>query len=223
MTTEELIAQLALDAGPVRPLANPWARTTVWLAASVAYVLLLIALMSPNLAGIAGIPAPRFWLEQMAAFATAVAAALAALASVIPGRSRRAGLLPIAPLLVWVAALAWDCVRDVTAKGLGGLTVYSDWPCVVAMVAGAALPVFVITVMVRLGAPLAPRVTGAFVALAGAGLSSVAACLSRPAPHPTAITVVAWHFGTLLMLVALGAWTANRFLNWRTDPLMWRT
>ena len=140
MRTDELIARLALDARPVRPLPEPRMRATLWLAASAAYVLLLIALMSPDPARLAGIRAPRFWLEQLAAFATAITAAVAALASVIPGRSRRAWLLPIAPLLLWIATLAWGCIGDVTGKGLGGMTVYSDWPCLVAMMTGAALP-----------------------------------------------------------------------------------
>jgi hypothetical protein len=223
MNTDELIGQLAHDLQPVRPLPAPSTRTAAWLAFSAVYVLVLIAVMSTDIAGIGGIRSTRFWVEQAAACATAVTAALAALASVIPGRSRRTWLLPIAPMLLWTAALVWGCARDVTAEGLAGMAVYSDWPCVLAMVLGASLPAFVMGIMVRRGAPLAPRATGAFAALAGAGLSSVAACLSRAAPHPTTITVVVWHFGTLLMLVSIGAWGGGRFFNWRISPLMWRT
>lgn len=223
MNTDELIERLARDTVPVRPLPTPIARTVTWLALSVASVLVLLSLLSSDVGHIATMRPPRFWLEQLAAFSTGVAAAIAALVSVVPGRSRRAWLLPIASAVTWMGILAWGCIRDAEVKGSSGLTIYPDWPCVVAMVLGAVVPVIVMMTMLRRGAPLTPRATAAFTALAGAGLSSVAACVSRPSPHPTTITVVAWHLGTLAMLVLVGALVGRRLFRWPVSSLTWRT
>jgi len=220
MDTDELIEILARDAAPVRRLAAPWLRTVTWLVMSGLYVALLIAFMSPSLDRLAGIRAPRFWLEQAAALTTGIAAAAAALMSVVPGRTNRAWLLPVGPLGVWIGALVWGSVQDGMTRGSAGLVVHSDWPCVVAMVVGALLPAAAIVFMLRRGAPLTPRVTAAFAGLAVAGLSSVAACLSRPSPHGTTMTVLVWHFGTLLLLTSVAASAGRHLLGWRLTPLV---
>lgn len=218
METDELIDLLAQDATPIRPLAAPWLRTITWLAASVMYVLLLTIFLSPRVSRVTSIHAPRFWLEQVAALTTAIAAAAAALESVIPGRSRRAWLLPVAPLGLWIGISAWACTRDWMVNGSESLIVHSDWTCLIAMVLGAALPATVIAFMLRGGAPLAPRATAALAALAVAGLGSVTACIARPFPHATTATVLAWHFGTLLIFVSAGACVGGHLLGWRLTP-----
>jgi hypothetical protein len=218
MNTDELIEMLARDATPVRRLAAPWLRTATWLVMSGLYVALLIVLMSPSLDRITGIGAPRLWLEQVAALTTGIAAAAAALMSVVPGRAHRPWLLPIVPLGLWIGIVLWGCVRDWTAGGSAGLVVHSDWPCVLAMVLGALLPATAMAVMLRRGAPLAPRVTAASAGLAAAALSSVAACLSRPTPHSTTVTVLIWHFGTLLVLTSVAAWAGRYLRGWRLTP-----
>lgn len=218
MDTNELIEILARDATPVRRLPVPWLRTAIWLAISGLYVALLIVLMSPNVDRLAGIRAPRFWLEQVAALTTGIAAAAAALMSVVPGRTRRPWLLPAAPLALWIGTLAWGCVQDWAARGTAGLVVSSDWPCIVAIAAGALLPGAAMALMLRRGAPLTPRATAAFAGLAVGGLSSVTACLSRPTPHPTTVTVLVWHVGMLVVLAAAAAWAGRHLLVWRLPP-----
>jgi len=104
METTELIEILARDAAPVRPQAAPWLRAAIWFAVSAAYVAVLVAVMSPNGNRLASIHLSRFWLEQAAALGTGLAAAAAALLSVIPGRSRGWGIVPAIPLALWLAA-----------------------------------------------------------------------------------------------------------------------
>ena len=217
MQTDELIQILARDAAPVRRLASPWRRTAIWLAISLTYVSLLVVLMSPSLAQLAGIRAPRFWLEQAAALTTGIAAAVAALTSVVPGGSRRAWLLPAAPAALWIGTLVWGCVQDWMVRGPAGLVVYSDWPCVAAMILAALVPATAIAFMLRLGAPLTPLATGAVAGLAVAGLSNVTACLSRPA-HATTATVLVWHVGTAAGVACIAAWACQYLREWPTDP-----
>ena len=82
--TGDLVRQLAADGAPVRPLSPPWARAAVWSAASLASVSLLYVLWPhPGLT----LSADRgFLIEQGAALATAIVAALAAFTMVVPGR-----------------------------------------------------------------------------------------------------------------------------------------
>ncbi len=214
MDTEHLIEALARDVTPTRPLAAPSIRTAVWVAVSGLYVALLIVFMSSNLERVAAISAPRFWIEQMAAIATGIAAAAAALISVVPGRSARTWLLPVIPFTVWLGTDVAGCVLDWTHLGADGLIVYSDWPCVVAMLAGAVLPAIAMALMLKRGAPLTPATTAALGGLAGAGLGSATACLSRPVPHGTTATALVWHFGTLLVLVSIAAWSGHRLFRW---------
>lgn len=45
--TEELVARLAGELRPVRPLASPWVRSTVWLAGSLAYLVVVVPAIFP--------------------------------------------------------------------------------------------------------------------------------------------------------------------------------
>jgi hypothetical protein len=218
METDELIEILVADAAPLRPLASPWLRTSVWFAISAGYVAVLVAVMSHDTSRVANIRLSRFWLEQAAAIATGVAAAAAAYVSVIPGRSDRWRLLPAAPLGVWLGILGYGCVRDWTQRGAAGLLAAPDVPCTVAMLLGASVPVAVLMVALRRGAPLTPVATAALAGLAGGGLSSVVACMSRALPHPTTMTVVVWHLGTLLATVAVVACIGRHLFTWPTRP-----
>ncbi len=218
METSELVDLLAADAAPVRPLTAPWLRTGIWFLASGAYIAILIVAISHGGMRLLSIRLSRFWLEQATAIGTGVAAAAAASLSVIPGRSRRWPIVPAVPLAVWLAMLATGCMRDWAQHGAAGLLAQPDWPCTMAMLFGAALPAAALTFSVRRGAPLAPATTAALIGLAAGALSSVVACVSRPMPHPTTITVVVWHLGTLFaMVVALAAGGRSLF-PWPLSP-----
>ena len=98
METNKLIARLAADATPVRPLAAPWVRMLVWLAISLPYVAAVVLLMPPEVNLAQALRDKQFLVEQAATLATAGMAAIAAFGSVIPGYDRRLFLLPLAPL-----------------------------------------------------------------------------------------------------------------------------
>src|SRR6266566_7584480 len=178
MNTDDLVEMLARDAAPVRLLASPWKRTTVWLALSALPAALVVMWLSPDVSRIIRVHGPRFWVEQAAAVATAAAAAAAALISVLPGRPRSSRFLPIVPLALWAGILLWGCVRDWQTRGFDALAVHSDWPCVMAILLAGIVPALAGVVLLRRGAPLTPALTAAYGGLAVAALGSVAACLS---------------------------------------------
>ena len=217
MDTPELIDMLTRDLRPVRPTRAPWMYASMWLIVSMASVIGLIAVLSHNLDRLTTIRMSRFWLEQVAALTTGVMAAAVVFASVVPGRSRRWLWLPVVPVIGWLAILASGCLRDWVARGSAGLLPHADWPCTVAMTLGALVPVATILAMARRGAPLTPTRTAALAGLAGAALSSIVACTSRPMPHPTTMTVAVWHLGTLLVIVWAAAQAGPRALAWPVD------
>ena len=95
METDELIERLSASARPVRRLKPPWVRAGLWLALSLPYVVAVVWYKLVMVDTTQALSDARFIIEQAATFATAVAAAVAAFASVVPGFDRRLLLLPL--------------------------------------------------------------------------------------------------------------------------------
>ncbi len=186
---------------------------------SAVYVALLVLLLTPNFDRLARIQAPRFWLEQIAALATAAAAAAAAFRSVVPGSERHAWALPIVPLAAWIVVVAIGSLQDWLRRGTAGLSLYSDTACLVAIAAGTVLPLAVMVPVLRRGAAMTPGLTLALAALAGGGLGSVAGCLSRASQHGSSLTVFTWHFGIVAGMAAVAAVCGPHVLQ-RRLPVM---
>ena len=119
--TDALARRLVEQLEPVRPLAGPWRRAVVWFALAAVFIA-VIALVRPLRADLATkLLEPRFVVEQTAALLTGVLAAVAAFATVTPGRSRRFVLLPLVPLAVWLGTLGHgmrDGVDPVWTRGI---------------------------------------------------------------------------------------------------------
>jgi hypothetical protein len=105
METERLIRTLIDTATPVRPLPRPWVRCALWLAIAIPYMALVVSVMSPRADLTVKLTEARFLIEQFAALATGIAAAIAAFASTIPGYSRKVLFLPLLPLAAWLGAM----------------------------------------------------------------------------------------------------------------------
>ena len=212
METSELIRHLATGAAPVRRLPPPWLRTAMWLAISLPYVCAVVV-MKPAAIDFLGKIDARFALEQAAILATAFTAATAAFASVIPGHHRKIYLLPLVPLAVWLASLGEGCDSDWLRFGADGLQVRPDWECAPAAIFIGIIPAVAMVVMLRRGAPLAPRISVALGALAVAALGNCGLRIYHIGD--VSIMVLVWHFGGLALISVLAGRIGRHVLNWR--------
>jgi hypothetical protein len=213
MDTRNLIDQLAADAAPVRPLPTPWARTLVWLALSVAYLAVVVLVMSPRADLQAKLSEWRFAIELAAALATGVAAAMAAFLAVIPGTDRKVLLLPCLPLAVWLASIGQGCVSDWMRLGSFALATPPSWMCVRGTLIVSAGPAVAIAIMLRRGAPLMPVATAALGALGAAGLGNVGLRLFHP--QDSSIMILVWQIGTIFLLMVLAGLAGRHIFCWR--------
>jgi hypothetical protein len=217
METDRLIHQLAADATPVQPLASPWRRTSLWLAMAIPYAALIVFVMSPRPDLAMQLADPRFQVEQVAAFATAILAAAAAFSCTVPGRSRAVCLLPLVPLAVWLASLGYGCIQDWRTLGPEGLRLRIDWECLPAAALVGIVPGIAMVVMLRRGAPLLPRVT---LALAGLAVGALAqAGMQIYHVGDIRLVVLVWHLGSVALLAAVAGWIGRWILRW-PDPVV---
>jgi hypothetical protein len=179
---------------------------------AIAYLAMLIAVMSPRSDLVARMQDPSFLIEQTAALATGLTAAIAAFASVIPGYRRRVILLPLLPLSVWIGVVAAGAVREYALAGGGVLAAQLDWACVRTILIGAAVPAMAMGVMLRRGAAVTPRVSAGFGGLAAAGLGNLGVCLFHP--HSSSLILLFWHCGTVLALAAAAGAAGAWLLRW---------
>jgi hypothetical protein len=212
MDTDRLIHTLAENVQPVTPLRPPLVRMTVWAAVAVVYLAVLVAVMSPREDLGRRMQEPRFLIEQGAALLTGLSAAVAAFATVVPGYPRRVLWLPLVPLSVWVGTVTVGAVGEYAASGAGVLAWQLDWACVRTILVGASVPGVAMGVMLHRGAPVTPRFSAAFGALAAVGLGNLGVCLFHP--HSSDLLLLFWHCGTVLALTALAGATGAQLLKW---------
>jgi hypothetical protein len=184
----------------------------MWLAISVPYVCAVVIMKPAAIDFLASIDT-RFALEQTAILATALTAAIAAFASVIPGHHRKIYLLPLLPLAVWLASLGQGCAHDWLRFGADGLQLRPDWECARAAIFIGIIPAVTMVVMLRRGAPLAPRISVALGALAVAALGNFGLRIYHIGD--VSIMVLVWHFGALALISVLAARIGRHVLSWR--------
>lgn len=212
--TRRLVDQLTATLRPVRPLPPPWVRAVAWLLVCLPYVALVVFVVSPRGDLLSKLIDWRFVVEQAAALATGVTAAIAAFASVIPGYDRKLLLLPVLPAAVWLGSLGQACVHDLIRLGPEGVTFRPDWFCFPAIVLVGAIPAIAIAVMLRRGAPLTPHLTTALGGLAAAGLGEFGLRLFHA--EDASLMVLVWQVGTVFILTALAGSVGSCLLSWRS-------
>lgn len=213
METNELIRRLAADAGPVQRLRPAWARVGLWLALALPYV---AAVVWSNLTKIdLALPLSdtRFLIEQAATFLTAIAAAVAAFRSIVPGFDRRILLLPVVPLLVWLGLIGQSCLDDWARLGPLGLQIRPDWDCLPMASVIGIVPAIAIFMMLRRGAPLYPRLTLMLAAVAVAAIGNFGLQIFHF--RDASIMVLVWHVGNVLLLSLIAGALGDRLLVWR--------
>jgi hypothetical protein len=210
MDTDKFIKLLVADLQPVRPLSRPWARAALWLGLALPCLAAVVwsKLMMVEASHVTG--DARFLIEQLATGATALAAAIAAFHSAIPGFDRRILLLPLAPLGLWLASVGHGCVQDWLRLGADGLAIRPDWDCLPMAIIIGIIPAVTIVAMLRKGAPLYPRLTLALAALAVASIANFG--LQFAHASDTSVMVLVWHLGAAAIWSTLGGWLGERVL-----------
>jgi hypothetical protein len=214
MDTNALIQELANSAAPVQRLPAPWVRMLIWFALSVPILAAVIWLMMPSdINPVGAITDRRFLIEETVLLVTALTAALAAFASVVPGYDRRILLIPLLPFAVWLASLGEGCWRNWVALGTNGLTLRADWDCLPPAILIGIVPSIAMAMMLRRGAPLLPRVSIGLGALAVAALANLGLRLFHVGD--ASVMVLFWHLGGAAVLAGLAALAGRRVLYWR--------
>jgi hypothetical protein len=211
--TDDLIERLATSHNRIRRLQSPWKRALHWLSISLLGVAVIVILMSPRGDLVAKLTDTRFLIEEAAALATAVSAAVVAFCMTVPGHSRKIALLPIAPLAVWLGSLGQGCLQAWLRFGDEAWRLSPDWVCFPAIALVGAIPALAMVAMLRRGAPLAPRTTVMLGALAAAALGNVGLRLFHP--QDASLMILVWQFGSVALLTMLAGWGGRRILAWR--------
>jgi len=213
METEELIRRLAADTQPVRRLGSPWLRTIFWLVLALPYVAAVVSGKLLMVGSSQALADPRFVIEQAATLATAITAAVAAFASIVPGFDRKVLFLPLVPLALWLASVGHGCLQDWLRLGADGLAIRPDWECLQPATIIGIIPAVAMIVLLRQGAPLHPRLTLAVGALAVAAICNFGLQLFHQSD--ASIMVLSWHLGGVAVLAVLGGWLGEHLLGWR--------
>jgi len=212
MNTDDLIARLARDIAPVHPLPSPVRRAAIWFAVALPPVALMVLAMSPRPDLAERLQDGRYLLEQAAALATAVLAAVAAFSTGIPGHPKWVVFLPLVPLAAWLGSLGEGCWQMWLRLDSEGVHFHPDWICIPAIAMTAAVPGAAMAAMIRRGAPLMPRLTAALGALAAAALADVGLRLFHP--QDASLMVLVWQFGTVALLTAMAGAAGRLVLRW---------
>lgn len=181
-----------------------------WLAISVPAVAVVVVLASPRSDLTEQMTDVRFLLEQAAALGTAMAAAVAAFAVVIPGHDRRLALLPLTPLAVWLGSLVQGSV-EAWLRASAALNLANGWPCLPGIAMVGALPALTMMVMLRRGVPIAPRVTVMLGALAAAALGNVGLRLVHS--QDASLMILVWQVGSVALLSLLAGWSGRTIMR----------
>jgi hypothetical protein len=211
MRTEDLIADLASRAAPVRPLASPGIRALGWLGIAIVSGAAGLVVFGPRPGLDSLVTQPGFLWTAAIALATAVFAVIAALVLAIPGAERSPLLrgTTVAILALWAVTLATAIVR--ADHGFSGV---SHWYiCFVRVVAIGLVPAGAVIVMLRRAAALRPGWTGALAMAAAAAAGALAIQFICPLDDPG--HALLGHFGPVVAVGAFGALSAHALLGAR--------
>jgi hypothetical protein len=198
---DRLIAGLASDLHPVRPLPSPGKRALTWLAfvAAVAVLLAPIADLSALMHRLMAVP--DMWLAMIGSTLTAVLAALAAFQLSLPDRSRAWAWLPLPATLLWIGASGAGCLRAWFVPDTHPADMTDMRDCLL-FILGLSVPLSALLfVMLRQAYPLQPGLTAAIAGLAAA--AAAATLLNLFHPYDAAATDLAVHAVAVALVIIL--------------------
>lgn len=213
MKTDDLVAVLATDAGPVDTAGLTRGTGLIALAGLVltAVALVLTLGLRTDLAAVLATPPV---LAKFALGGSVAAFALVAFQrSLRPGRAASGALalvvLPLAAIVAWaLVTLAGRPSGD-----WAGLVFGKTWgACVVFVTLYAMLPFVALLAIARRGAPVNPRLSGLAAGIGAAGLATIAYALH--CPEDAVPFIAAWYPLAMAIAAGLGALAGPRLLRW---------
>jgi hypothetical protein len=211
--TDQIIEQLVQRAGPVRRLATPLRRTTTWaLLAAVLIAMITTAYgLRPGL--LAELSSPPAAMEWIASVLTGLLAAYAVFQISIPGRPLTWMWLPVPTLLLWLAGLGLGCMDDYARMGPEALLFeMTSSDCAVAITATSIPLGLVMLVMVRHAGVTRPAPAAMLAGLSSAALSAAGVTLYHSGE--SALMVLVWHFGAVIVLSLLALAFGRPLFAW---------
>ena len=138
-STDKLIERLAHEAAPVKPLAPPLLRASVFLVA-VSFVMAAFALWGGRVADtLTHLTSMPFTAELAGAALGGVGAIVAAVMLSIPGRSPRWFYLPLPGIVLWLIGGGWQCYYQIEDLGYVPTSLFASRDCF-AFIVGAGIP-----------------------------------------------------------------------------------
>lgn len=171
-STDQLIELLAASAEPVKRLRPPLVRATLWLLAVAAAAALFVPFFANFPLFDQKLHDGKFILELIGTLLTGITAVIAAFYLSVPDRSPAWALLPIPPLVLWLASSGYNCYREWITFGTNGWQFGETVSCF-GTILGFSVPLGLALVLVlRRARPIAPVPVAAIGGLGVAALSA---------------------------------------------------
>jgi hypothetical protein len=210
-STDQLIAQLAASAAPVRRLRPPLQRAVFWLIGVAAAGAIVVPLFGNFVYFSTRVADPKFVIELAATLLTGIAAVIAAFELSVPDRSPAWAWLPIPPLILWLASSGYNCWRDWLQLGDQGWQFGESAACF-ATIVGFSLPLGVaLIIFLARAKPLAPIPVAALGGLGVAGLAAF--FLDFNHPIDASFLDLGWHAAAVGLVVA----STSLWGRWRAE------
>ena len=209
--TDDLIAQLAAEVRPVRPLRPPLLRALFWLAIAVVVIGVVVTVVGIRPDFMEEMGETHYQLEWAGALLTGVLSAIAAFHVSLPDRPRAWALLPLPGLAFWLFSIGYGCMTDWVRLGPQGFAFGTSFFCFRSILL-ISLPLSVaLLVMLRFAGSVRPVATIASAMLAASALSACGVSMFHG--DEATLMVLVWHGGAVALLVGLGTLLNRRLFG----------
>lgn len=211
--TGSLIEQLSARVTPVRRLASPLRRTLAWLLLAAAVIVVVTASHGLRPGLLESMSQGPMAMEWIASVVTGALAAYAVFQISVPGRSPSWAWLPVPAMLLWISGLGWGCAADFVRMGSEAFAFQgASWECAKAITFISVPLGLVMLLMVRHAGVVRPASTAMLAALSAAAFSAAGVSLFHPGE--SALMVLVWHVGAVLLLSLLCWLFGRRLFGW---------
>lgn len=125
-------------------------------------------------------------------------------------------MLPALPVSIWLWSLNGRAILGFVTEHDGPPFAVA-WACILPFMLASIGPAAAMVLMIRRGAPLAPRTAMTLGGVAAAGIGSLGERMLHPAD--AGLTMLVWEM-TCVVLLVIAAWlVSKRLFNWSSQGL----